>query len=99
MKQMLNDCIGRVVTSTAGRDRGRSFLIVDIYDDNHVLLSDGETRKLSSPKKKKLKHLKIEKEFSGTIREKLCDGRKVFDAEIRKSILSFGYNVKSGGIT
>ena len=40
----MNDtCLGRAVTSKAGRDKGRTFLIVGIADDNHVLLADGET--------------------------------------------------------
>jgi len=51
--------IGRVCTSRAGHDKGRAFLIVGVFDDNHVLLSDGETRKLSRPKKKKLSHLHV----------------------------------------
>ena len=94
---MQDDCLGRVVTSTAGRDTGRSYLIVGIFDDNHVLLSDGETRKLATPKKKKLKHLRVENDFSDVIHDKLVDGKKIFDPEIRKSILSFGYNLNQEG--
>lgn len=94
---MSNECIGRVVTSLAGRDKGRSFLIVGIFDDNHVILSDGEKRMLNMPKKKKLKHLKIEEGYSESIHDKLCEGKKVFDAEIRKSILSMGYNNNQEG--
>ncbi|MBR0444112.1 MAG: KOW domain-containing RNA-binding protein [Clostridia bacterium] len=89
---MTDNCLGRAVTSKAGRDKGRTFLIVGIADDNHVLLADGETRKLANPKKKKLKHLRIEKDVSESICEKLTEGKKVFDAEVRKAILTFGYN-------
>lgn len=92
---MTHECIGRVVTSRAGRDKGRTFLIVGVCDDNHVYVADGEFRKLSSPKKKKLKHLIVQKETSELIGEKLREGKKVFDAEIRKCILSFGYNIRS----
>ena len=91
---MTQDCIGRVVTSKAGRDQGRTSLIVGVCDDNHVYIADGELRKLASPKKKKLKHLKIEKDTAESVREKLLEGKKVFDAEIRKSILTLGYNIR-----
>ena len=90
---MLNDCLGQVVTSRCGRDKGRSFLIVGVFDDNHVLLCDGETRKLSSPKKKKIKHVRFENKVSESIHDKLAEDKKVFDAEIRKAILLLGYNV------
>ena len=91
---MKHECIGRVVTSKAGRDKGRTFLIVGLCDENHVYLADGETRKLAAPKKKKLKHLRIEPVTADAIAAKLNEGARVFDAEIRKYILSLGYIVK-----
>ena len=91
---MKHECIGRVVTSKAGRDKGRTFLIVGLCDENHVYLADGETRKLAAPKKKKLKHLRNEPVTADAIAAKLNEGARVFDAEIRKYILSLGYNVK-----
>ena len=35
--------IGVVCTSRAGHDKGRAFVIVGVCDENHVLLSDGES--------------------------------------------------------
>lgn len=51
------DCIGKVVLSKAGRDKGRFFIIVGISDENHVYISDGGLRPLERPKKKKFRHL------------------------------------------
>lgn len=85
-------CIGRVVTSRAGRDAGRSFLIVAVADEDHVLIVDGTLRKLSKPKKKKLKHLHVEADIAEGIKEKLSDGKQVFDAEIRNCLHNLGYN-------
>ena len=48
---------GQVVISKSGRDKGRFFIIKDILDDDYVLITDGDLRKLDKPKKKKLKHL------------------------------------------
>lgn len=67
--------LGRVVVSRAGRDRGRAFLIVGVVDEAHVLLSDGATRRLARPKKKKLMHLRIEPAVAGEIAESLRVGR------------------------
>ena len=49
---------GRVVRSTAGRDRGRPFLVIRELDDDFVLMADGDLRKLDRPKKKRRKHLR-----------------------------------------
>ena len=85
--------IGRVCTSRAGHDKGRAFLIVGIFDDNHVLLSDGETRKLSRPKKKKLSHLHIEPQKADEIAKKFAESKEVLDAEMRNALKLFGYNI------
>jgi ribosomal protein L14E/L6E/L27E len=49
--------VGRIVRSTAGRDKGRLFLVIGVADEEHLLIADGDLRKLEKPKKKKLKHL------------------------------------------
>jgi ribosomal protein L14E/L6E/L27E len=51
---------GMVVKAIAGRDKGIYFVVTEISDDRkYVLISDGRTRKLSGPKKKSIKHLKM----------------------------------------
>ena len=91
---MLSDdhYIGRVALSRAGRDAGRAFLIVEHIDDNHVGLVDGMLRYLERPKKKKLKHLELTDVVAENIRAKLLEGKRVFDAEIRKYLLTSGFN-------
>lgn len=49
--------VGRVVRSKAGRDAGRLFLVVGEFDEDHLLIADGDLRKANRPKKKKKKHL------------------------------------------
>ena len=48
---------GRVVLSIAGRDAGRLFLILSVEGD-FALIADGKVRRLETPKRKRLKHLK-----------------------------------------
>ncbi|MBR2280195.1 MAG: KOW domain-containing RNA-binding protein [Ruminococcus sp.] len=47
---------GQIVTSKAGHDGGRFFIVTDVKD-GYVYLSDGKERKLNAPKKKNIKHI------------------------------------------
>ena len=84
--------IGRVAISRAGRDAGRAFLIVERVDENYVGIVDGTLRKLERPKKKKLKHLELSDVVADNIKVKLLEGSRVFDAQIRKYLLTAGFN-------
>ena len=48
--------IGDVVISTAGRDKGKIFLVIDIYG-KFAYIADGKVRKVLNYKKKNIKHL------------------------------------------
>ncbi len=48
--------VGSAVYSRAGRDKGGLYLVVKL-EDGYAYLSDGDSRKIANPKKKKLKHL------------------------------------------
>ena len=55
----MNDLLGHLFVSSAGRDKGIICAVVGITDDEgYVLIADGKVRKVENPKKKKLKHLK-----------------------------------------
>ena len=49
--------VGSIVISSAGHDQGRAMVVVGA-DGGFVLLADGKERKLSSPKKKNIKHVR-----------------------------------------
>lgn len=57
---MASDIIerGALVVSLAGHDKGETFAIINVAD-GYVLVADGKTRRVDSPKRKKLKHVKI----------------------------------------
>jgi ribosomal protein L14E/L6E/L27E len=80
--------VGRIVVSKAGRDTGRVFVILEVIDTYYVYIVDGDLRRIDRPKKKKIKHLKLTKDVLSGIAEKLENGVKVFDAEIRSAIRS-----------
>jgi len=76
--------VGSKVISKAGRDEGRTFLVIESLDEEYVLLSDGDTRKMEKPKKKKRRHLKQVSEPEHEIVIRLTDGQPVFDHEVRR---------------
>lgn len=78
--------IGSVVLSTAGRDGGRYFAVVEIVDDNYVKISDGDTRPQAKAKLKKLRHLKANGDVLTKIAEKLKADKQVYDAELRSAL-------------
>lgn len=55
----MDDLIGRLYVSLAGRDKDCICAVVGISEDEgYVMIADGKVRKVETPKKKKLKHLK-----------------------------------------
>ncbi len=50
--------IGRVVISSAGRDKTRAMVIVK-ETENYLLVCDGKERPVERPKRKNPKHLKL----------------------------------------
>lgn len=83
----MNTCenlFGRYAISKAGRDKGKTLVIVGVVDDNHVLVCNGKLRKIENPKKKKLMHLNISNDYAEDIRNKLLNNEKITNSEIRK---------------
>ncbi len=54
--------VGRVVISAAGHDSGR-FMLVTGVENGFIYVADGKERKLSSPKKKNIRHVRATKGF------------------------------------
>lgn len=85
-----NICPGQVVRSIAGRDQGRSFIVIDIIDDRHVTIADGVMRKTSNPKKKNARHLLIEDIVAEEVATKLRNSQSVTDKDVRRALASLG---------
>jgi len=82
---------GRVALSTAGRDKGRYFMILERVDDQYVFMADGVLRRIDKPKKKKCKHLQPKPVLITSLRDKLSAGMRIFDAEVRKALAEQGF--------
>jgi len=85
--------IGQMVKSKAGRDKDRIFILYKVIDENYVLVCDGDLRKLSSPKKKKIRHLIVYNTVFTEFAEKLLGNENLNDAFVRKLLEPFNKNV------
>ena len=78
-----------LVVSKAGRDQGQLFFVIDA-DEQYVYLADGKSRRLEKPKRKKRKHIEQIPRTESRIAEKIRNGEKVLNSELRKELASFG---------
>lgn len=83
--------IGRsdIVKSTAGRDKGKYFFVLDV-EEEFLLLADGKTRKLERPKRKKRRHIALAARVQCRAAEKMKSGERVTNSELRKALAAFG---------
>lgn len=84
-----NNYLGRVVSSKAGRDKDKFFIILSVLDDKYVYISDGLLRNVDKPKKKKIKHLALTNVVADEIKNLLMSSEKVSNAVIRKFLQSY----------
>ena len=77
--------ISDVVVSTAGRDRGAWFYVIDA-DPQFLMLADGKGRTLEKPKRKKRKHVEKVLRSETRVAEKLRSGDKVLNGELRRDL-------------
>ena len=75
---------GRLVCSTAGRDRGKFYLVWHVLSPNLVQVVNGEERTITAPKKKNVKHLQPYPQLAGEVIERINAGQKITDPEIKK---------------
>lgn len=75
--------LGQVVKSTAGRDRGRLYMVVGFCPPSFVLVADGRGREAVRPKKKNVRHISVLGVVAEEVAAKVADGGKVSDREVR----------------
>ncbi len=51
--------IGDIVISRAGHDKDKAFVVVSVVNDGFVLIADGASRTVESPKLKRSRHLRV----------------------------------------
>ena len=77
--------ISDVVVSTAGRDQGAWFYVID-EDPVYLMLANGKDRPLDKPKQKKRKHVQKVLRSETRVAEKIRSGNKVLNGELRRDL-------------
>jgi len=94
---ILEFMIADVVISTAGRDAGKLFYVIDA-DECFLTLVNGKDRSLEKPKKKKRKHANKVLRSETRVAEKLRAGDKVLNSELRRDLAYFAKELESNAI-
>ena len=83
-----------MIVSLAGRDKGQLFFVIDT-DDQFVYLADGKGRRLESPKRKKRRHVRKLPQSDSRVAEKIRNGDKVLNSELRRELAVIGQTFNS----
>ncbi|MGL5511783.1 MAG: KOW domain-containing RNA-binding protein [Sporomusa sp.] len=77
--------LGHIVISSAGRDADHAYVVLGWYKPQTLLVADGRGRKVVSPKKKNVKHVKRHS-IANSLAEALLSGIKVTDEQVRQAL-------------
>ena len=86
--------ISDVVITTAGRDQGKLFYVIGT-DPVYLLLANGKDRTLDKPKRKKRKHIQKVLRSETRVAEKLREGDKVLNSELREDLAELSQDMQS----
>lgn len=90
----MNICKADIIISLSGRDQQQLFYVMDIVD-GYAILANGKTRKLENPKRKKLKHIRFAARIDSRVAQKIRQGDKVLNSELRRDLAIFGQKFNS----
>ena len=77
-----------IVRSDAGRDQGKLFIVLAVQGD-YLLLADGKSRKVESPKRKKRKHVLFVAVDETRVSQKIINEEKVTNSELRRTLAAY----------
>ena len=89
--------IADVVISTAGRDAGNLFYVLEA-DETWLMLADGKGRTIEKPKRKKRKHTNKVLRSETRVAAKLRDGDKVLNSELRRDLAYLSRELQSNNL-
>ena len=89
--------IADVVLSTAGRDAGKLFYVLEA-DDIWVSLVNGKDRTIEKPKRKKRKHTNKVLRSETRVADKLRAGDKVLNSELRRDLAYLSQHLQSNNL-
>ena len=85
--------IADVVVSTAGRDAGTLFYVLET-DGAWITLANGKDRTIEKPKRKKVKHATKVLRSETRVAEKIRNGDKVLNSELRRDLANLSQEMQ-----
>ena len=76
-----------IVRSVAGRDQGKLFIVLAV-EGEYLLLADGKSRKVESPKRKKRRHVLFVAD-ENRLSEKIRGEARITNSELRKTLAAY----------
>ena len=89
--------IADVVISTAGRDAGKLFYVLET-EDAWLTLVNGKDRTIEKPKRKKRKHTKKVLRSETRVAAKIRNGDKVLNSELRRDLAYLSRELQSNNL-
>ena len=86
--------ISDVVISTAGRDKDELFYVI-AEEEQFLILANGKDRPLDKPKRKKRKHVQKVLRSETRVAEKLRNGDRVLNSELRRDLAYLSREMQS----
>lgn len=77
-----------IVRSDAGRDKGKLFIVMAVQGE-YLLLADGKSRKVESPKRKKRRHVLFVAADDNRVSQKIISDEKVTNSELRRTLAAY----------
>lgn len=81
--------LGQVVQILRGRDAGQYAVVVGVVDVKFVNLADGYKRKFNRPKKKNIRHVRLEDYVNAEVASSLHEQGKVTNVKLRYALEQF----------
>ena len=82
-----------IVRSDAGRDKGKLFAVLAV-EGEYLLLADGKSRKVESPKRKKRRHVLFVASDESRLSEKIKSEEKITNSELRRTHAAYREEVR-----
>lgn len=77
-----------IVRSDAGRDKGKLFVVLAV-EGEYLLLADGKSRKVESPKRKKRRHVLFVAADENRLSDKIKSNEKITNSELRRTLAGY----------
>ena len=82
-----------IVRSAAGRDKGKLFVVLAV-EGEYLMLADGKSRKVETPKRKKRRHVQFFAAEETRVSEKIKSKEKVTNSELRRTLAAYRAEVQ-----